>query len=249
MDRESIKKSYKGKVAEITKAANNLFYIKIKADNFHVKAGQFISVLCGDYTLRRPFSVMNFENDIITVLFKLKGKGTEYIKNLKVNDDIEFSGAFGNGFNIENKKSLIVAAGVGVAPVSFLKTTLDKNGIENRIIAGFLNKDNIPENINLNMISTDDGSLGKNGSIINYLDDEIKTYKPQKIYACGPSIVLKKVCEAGEKYNIEAEIAMEKEMACSIGVCRGCVIELKNGKNATVCKDGPVFKGSEIKWQ
>ena len=52
-----------------------------------------------------------------------------------------------------------------------------------------------------------------------------------------------------EKYNINSQIAMEKEMACSIGVCRGCVVELKNGQNATVCKDGPVFKGSEVVWE
>ncbi|MBQ3642553.1 dihydroorotate dehydrogenase electron transfer subunit, partial [bacterium] len=44
---------------------------------------------------------------------------------------------------------------------------------------------------------------------------------------------------------------MEKVMACGIGVCRGCVINIqKNGQtvNATVCKDGPVFNGSEVIW-
>ena len=243
-----VKKIHFGKVTEINRAANNLFYIKIYTENFEVIAGQFISVLCGDYTLRRPFSVMNYENNILTVLFKLKGKGTEYIKNLKPNDTVDFTGAFGNGFNIENKKSLIVAAGVGVAPVYFLKNALDNKNISNRIIAGFLNKDSIPFGLNIDRIATDDGSFGDKGSIINYIEEEIKNYKPQKIYACGPSVVLKSVCEIGEKYNIETEVAMEKEMACSIGVCRGCVIELKNGKNATVCKDGPVFNGGEIKW-
>ena len=60
--------------------------------------------------------------------------------------------------------------------------------------------------------------------------------------------IAEQIIEIAQKYNIPAEIAMEKEMACSIGVCRGCVIELKNGKNASVCKDGPVFNGEEIKW-
>ena len=68
------------------------------------------------------------------------------------------------------------------------------------------------------------------------------------IYACGPAIVLKKICETAAEFEVPVQVAMEKEMACSIGVCRGCAIELKNGKNATVCKDGPVFYGDEIKW-
>lgn len=243
-----LKKIYKAKVVNITEAARDLYYINLATDNFSVKAGQFISILCDNHTLRRPFSVMNYENNILTVLFKVKGAGTEYIKNLNCDDIVDFTGAFGNGFNIEDKKSLIIGAGVGIAPVLFLKNELDRLKIENKIMGGFLSKNYIPKNLNLDFIATDDGSFGETGSVINYLEQEIKNFAPEKIYACGPSIVLKKVCEIAQKYNIKTEIAMEKEMACSIGVCRGCVIELANGKNATVCKDGPVFSGDEIKW-
>ncbi|MCR4880358.1 MAG: hypothetical protein K6A44_00170 [bacterium] len=243
-----MKKIYKGRVTEVKQAATDLYYIKISAANFSANAGQFISVLCDNCTLRRPFSVMDCENGVITILFKLKGKGTNYIKNLKEGDDIDFSGPFGNGFSLTDKRSLIIGAGVGVAPVLFLKKEFDKKGVESRIIGGFLNKDAIPANINLDMISTDDGSLGKKGSIVNFLKDEIKNYAPYRIYACGPSIVLEKICETASQYGIQTQIAMEKEMACSIGVCRGCAITLKNGKNATVCKDGPVFSGEDIKW-
>ena len=242
------KKIYKGKIADISLAAKDLFYIKIKVDALSVKAGQFISIYCGDLTLRRPFSVMNVENDELTVLFKLKGKGTDYLRKLHIGDEIDFSGPFGNGFNLENKKSLIVGAGVGVAPVHFLKGELDKLGIENFLAAGFLNRENIPSKLNLDLLVTNDGSVGERGSILDYLDRLLQENKFEKIYACGPSVVLKRVCELAQKYNIPSEIAMEKEMACSIGVCRGCVVELKNGKNASVCKDGPVFCGEDIKW-
>ena len=242
------KKIYKGEVTQVSQAAKDLFYIKIKADGICAKAGQFISIYCGELTLRRPFSVMSAKDNELTVLFKLKGKGTDYMRKLSVGDVVDFSGAFGNGFHIENKKSLIIGAGVGVAPVHFLKEELDKQGIENYLMAGFLNKENIPVDLNIDEIVTNDGSAGQKGSVIDYLEKAIAEYKPEKIYSCGPSIVLKLVSEIAQKYNIPAEIAMEKEMACSIGVCRGCVIELKNGKNASVCKDGPVFHGEEIKW-
>ena len=248
MEKTKELKLYKGKVANVTVAAKDLFYIDIKTSNCKVKAGQFISILCGDLTLRRPFSVMYADDKKLTVLFKIKGKGTQYISKLQKGDEIDFSGPFGNGFTIENKKSLLVAAGVGAAPIYFLRNELNKSNIENYFISGFQNKESIPSNIDVNKITTDDGSYGEKGSILTYLEQTIKEYKPEKIYACGPEIVLKKVSELAEKHNIVSEIAMEKEMACSIGVCRGCVIELKNGKNATVCKDGPVFKGSEVKW-
>ena len=64
-------------------------------------------------------------------------------------------------------------------------------------------------------------------------------------------VVLKNIAQLGMKYGIEVQVAMEKIMACGIGVCRGCVIDvIKDGKieNATVCKDGPVFDGGEIVW-
>ncbi len=244
-----MKKIYKGKVREVKKLASDLFGISIIASGFSAKSGQFISILCDNCTLRRPFSVMDVDNGVITILFKLKGKGTEYIKNLKAGDDVDFSGPFGNGFSLENRRSLIVGAGVGIAPVYFLKKELDKMNAQSRIIGGFLNKEAVPDGLKLDMISTDDGSLGKKGSIVNFIKDEIKNYAPYVIYACGPAIVLQKISEIASSYGIKTQIAMEKEMACSIGVCRGCAIELKNGKNATVCKDGPVFCGEDIKWQ
>ncbi len=242
------RKIHTGKVVELTQAADNLFYIKIYAKNFEIVPGQFVSILCGDLTLRRPFSVMDIDKNTFTILFKTKGEGTRYISNLKSDDKINFTGPFGNGFNIENKKSLLIAAGVGIAPIYFLRKELQIRFIENKLIAGFLNKFCIPKNLDIDLITTDDGSFGKKGSVIDCISEEIIKFNPQKIYACGPLIVLKNICEKTLNLKIETEIAMEKEMACSIGVCRGCVIELKNGKNATVCKDGPIFKGDEIKW-
>ena len=81
---------------------------------------------------------------------------------------------------------------------------------------------------------------------------KLEKIKPEKIYACAPDIVLKKISEIASKYGIETEVALEKTMACGIGVCKGCVIKvIKNGEiqNATICHDGPVFKASEVVWE
>jgi len=246
------KKIYKAKVAKIEKVSVSSYFIEIDCGiDVEVKPGQFISIYCDGLTLRRPFSVFSNNNGKIGILFKERGKGTNYIKSLKQGDLIDIIGPLGNSFDIQNKKSLLIGAGIGAAPISFLKTTLDEKGINNLFISGFLNKDEIPSCVHIDKIYTDDGSTGEKGSVLDYIENIIKEYRPEIIYSCGPHIVLKTIAELGEKYNIETQVAMEKVMACGIGVCRGCVIDIKkDGKivNATVCKDGPVFKGSEVVW-
>ena len=252
MIKEKEKKVYKATVKRIERVSASSHLIEIEAQTpIKVEAGQFISIYCNGLTLRRPFSVFSNENGKVGILFKERGKGTKYIKSLKVGDDIDIMGPLGNTFNIENKKALLVGAGIGAAPISYLKTKLQEKGIENIFISGFLNKEEVPNCVNVDIYCTDNGNYGKSGSVLNYLEDLIKEYKPEVIYSCGPHIVLKTVAELGKKYNIETQVAMEKVMACGIGVCRGCVIDvIKDGKvqNATVCKDGPVFYGDEVVW-
>lgn len=248
-----MKKIYKAKVNRIERVSASSHFIEIECENpVKVNAGQFVSIYCDGLTLRRPFSVYSNNDGKIGILFKERGKGTKYIKSLKVGDSIDIAGPFGNTFDIQNKKSLIVGAGIGAAPMSYLKEKLDEQNIENYYIAGFLNKDEVPNGMKIDKICTDDGSYGEKGSVVNFIGVLINEYKPDVIYACGPQIVLKLIAKLGEKYGIETQVAMEKVMACGIGVCRGCVIDIKkDGKviNATVCKDGPVFKGSEIVWE
>ncbi|MCD7780342.1 MAG: hypothetical protein LUH05_06695, partial [Candidatus Gastranaerophilales bacterium] len=170
----------------------------------------------------------------------------------KPDDFIDIIGPLGNGFNIYNKKSFLIGAGIGIAPIAYLKSKLDKENIENLFISGFLNKNEVPDCIKVDKIYTDDGSMGAKGSVLDYVEEHILNYKPEIIYTCAPYIVLKEISLLGKKYNIKTMVAMEKVMACGIGVCRGCVIDIiKDGKiqNAAVCKDGPVFSGDEIVWQ
>ena len=244
------KKIHKGIITSINNVAEDMFYMSFEIPyDMNIKPGQFVSILCEGLILRRPFSVFTYNNRNVGVLIKQIGKGTKYLNSLKIGDTIDFIGALGNSFTIENKKSLLIGAGVGIAPVFYLKEVLDKMGIDSLAVAGFLNEKFVPKGLKIDEIVTDDGSIGKKGRVVDYFDEFVEQYKPEKIYSCGPMPVLKAVAELGEKYNIPTEIAMEKVMACGIGVCRGCVIKRKNGKMASVCQDGPVFKGDELLWQ
>jgi dihydroorotate dehydrogenase electron transfer subunit len=53
-------------------------------------------------------------------------------------------------------------------------------------------------------------------------------------------------CKAG----FECAVALEQVMACGVGACMGCVVEITGKKKyARVCTDGPVFNSKEIKWK
>ncbi|MBR6163761.1 dihydroorotate dehydrogenase electron transfer subunit [bacterium] len=246
------KKIHKGIVKNLKKCSKDIYLLELESETSFVStAGQFISIFC-ERTLRRPFSIYQNDGNTVSVLFREIGKGTKYLTSLKENDIVDFSGPFGNGFEIKNKRALLIGAGAGVAPVSYLKTELEKRGIESLLISGFRDKDDIPSCLNSDFIVTDDGSNGIKSNVIDFARLKVKEFNPEIIYSCGPLIVLKKSSELAKELGIEAQVSMEKVMACSIGVCRGCVIDvIKEGQvqNASVCKDGPVFKGSEVVWK
>lgn len=243
-------KNHVGKIEKIKKINETVYSISFSSPTLkNIEPGEYVSILCEGLTLRRPFSVADFENGILTVLFKTRGKGTQYLSNLKVNDKIEFSAPLGNTFKIENKKTLLIGAGIGVAPLLYLDKKLKNIDAETYMAAGYLNESDILAKADF--VSTDDGSNENKGSICDYLEKLIAEFKPEKIVSCAPHPVLKIVAQAAEKHKIPCEVAMEKVMACGIGVCRGCVIKVKqNDKivNKTVCKDGPVFDASEVVW-
>ncbi len=247
-----IRKNQSGTVKEIKQINKNVYSVQIFAPNLSkIEPGEYISILCEGLTLRRPFSIAGFENNIITILMKKRGKGTEYIAGLNIGDNLEFSAPLGNRFKIENKKTLLIGAGIGVAPLLSLNKKLKEAGAETFFAAGFLNEESIL-GADFNFISTDDGSNGNKGSICEYLEKLITEFNPEKIVSCAPYPVLKFVAQAAQRYVIECDVCMEKVMACGIGICRGCVIKIKQGNkiiNKTVCKDGPVFKGEEVLWQ
>ena len=235
-------KNHKGIVSSNEKVAKATYKLTFQSNSLSsINAGQFVSILCSNLTLRRPFSVADFDKEArqITIYYRQKGKGTEYLTTLEKGDEVVFSGPFGNGFNVAtDKKSLLVGAGIGVAPLFFLQKKLEKSVF----IAGFKSEDEVFNNYDF---------VKTGGSIVDEVEKIISENNIEKVYSCGPKIVLEKVYEVCKKINIPLEVAFEKVMACGIGVCKGCTINIKDGKiikNVTVCKDGPVFKGESIIW-
>lgn len=244
------KKIHRAKITKNQTLAENVFLLEFEANIENINPGNFISILCENKTLRRPFSIAGVNEGKIQIIYKIKGDGTAYMSKLRKNDRISIIGPLGNCFNINNKKSLLIGAGVGIAPIKFLAEKLNKNNIEHKILAGMQSMIilNLATNIK---IYTDDGSSDNKGSIIDNLEQDITEYNPEIIYTCGPKIVMKKAVEIAKKYNIPIETALERDFACGTGVCMGCVVEIMVNDtpiNKRICKDGPIFDGRTVLW-
>lgn len=211
--------------------------------------GQFVNISVNepDLLLRRPISISNYENERLKVIYRTVGKGTKALSKINVGNRLDILYPLGNGYPlVKGKNVLLVGCGMGVAPMLYLAKELSKDNNLTIILAyqnseyAYLTK--AFDNYGNVIITTDDGSIGYKGNVLEYLKDNKINF--DTLYACGPLIVLKNL---DLKYRDikEGYLSFESRMACGIGACYGCVINTKNGLKR-VCKDGPVFKLGEV---
>jgi dihydroorotate dehydrogenase electron transfer subunit len=224
-----------------------------------VRPGQFVHIRCsGRLTplLRRPFSIHRVDGETIGILYQVVGKGTEVLSEKRPGEYLDIIGPLGKGFEIENKDSILIAGGIGVAPLLILGQWLIRVQKNNQItvLIGAKNKKLILckedfEKLQLKVkLATEDGSCGYRGMVTDLLKKTLATNRRQlAIYACGPEKMLKKTEEISVRHNLKAQGSLERNMACGVGACLGCVIKTRDGYKR-VCQDGPVFELSQIVW-
>ena len=224
------------------------------------KPGQFISMYTNDGTklLPRPISIceINKEAGQLRVVYRVTGEntGTEQFSRAKAGDIIPVVGPLGNGFPLEKaegKKAFLMGGGIGVPPILELAKQLD---CEKQIVVGYRDANTfLKEQFEANgalYISTEDGSVGTKGNVMNAIAENGLT--ADIIYACGPTPMLRAIKNFAEENGIECYISLEEKMACGIGACLACTCKSKekdhhtNVHNKRICKDGPVFLSTEV---
>ncbi len=213
-----------------------------------------------DPLLKRPFSIFretsSAEGGELQFLYRIKGKGTERMREMKKGDTVNLLGPLGNGYPMPGKKltPVLIAGGIGIASLFPLAEKLSGNihffygaRTKNELLMlnelkGLVKKELI--------ISTDDGSEGEKGTVVstlnNFLANQLSAISHQ-LYACGPSPMLEAVSKFAAEKGIKSYISMEENMACGVGACLGCTVKTKKGYKR-VCKEGPVFSAEEIVW-
>ena len=219
--------------------------------------GQFINIKVDENfpLLRRPFSIFNIDGNKVSIVFNVIGTGTKVLSKKRTGDSLDVVGPCGNSFlsfiNGEYDTAIFVAGGIGVAPFPFLT----KHFPDNKKFVTFLGgrgKELIVQKGLKNLeIATDDGSFGFHGTVLDLLKDNFKKNKYGKIrfFTCGPTKMMSALADFAKDHGSECYASLETDMACGIGLCQGCNIEMTSGgkKYRLVCKEGSIFETQSVK--
>ncbi|MEW5949341.1 MAG: dihydroorotate dehydrogenase electron transfer subunit [Thermodesulfobacteriota bacterium] len=225
------------------------------------RPGQFLMLRVGqtlDPLLRRPFSIHAVHGSrTVDILYRVVGKGTNILTTLRNGEGLDIVGPLGCGFSWrEESPSLLVAGGMGIAPLFFLAQTITQNGAgaKTSVFIGARNKTELLcvkelKTVGLQVeAATEDGSRGKKGLITDLITNRVAASRPV-IYSCGPYPMLHAVSSLAMQYGLSCQVSLERFMACGLGACLGCVTEMRNGDLVRVCKEGPVFDAYEVAWK
>lgn len=228
------------KIIENIDVCKDYFILRTDLD-VKVYPGQFFMLRAWEAypTLSRPISVYDV-TDGVDLLIEKRGEGTKILENLKEGDEIKLFGPFGNAFYANVDEVALVGGGVGVAPFHYLIKEIQKLKPSSKITLYIgereeLELENAFKDINCDI------KIKKGGFITDIIDFE----KHDLIYTCGPEIMMKKVVELAKEHEVTTYVSLEKRMGCGVGACLSCSCETKRGRRRS-CKEGPIFKGSDL---
>lgn len=223
--------------------------MKLRGDTENIFCGQFVNVLIDGLYLRRPISVCDVEDDVLTLIYKVVGKGTKKMSAMRAGEKLDLLTGLGNGYDLSpsGDKPLLLGGGVGVPPLYKLAKELTAKGKSVSVVLGFNTKEEVFyerefKDLGANVsVYTADGSYGEKGFVTNALADAKYSY----FYTCGPEPMLKAVFFAT---RTSGQFSFEERMGCGFGACMGCSCKTIYG-NKRICKEGPVLKKEEILWR
>lgn len=236
-------------IAENTRLTENVYKMRLVGDVSDITScGQFINIKLDGLYLRRPISVCDVDNESVTIIYKVVGRGTEQMSTMNIGERLDVLTGLGNGYDLSlsGDKPLLLGGGVGVPPLYLLAKKLIEQGKEVSVILGFNSENEVfYENefkaLGCNVtVTTVDGSYGVKGFVTNAYPNDY-TY----FYTCGPEPMLKSVYKTAAT---SGQMSFEERMGCGFGACMGCSCKTIAGYKR-ICKDGPVMKKEEILWE
>ncbi len=247
------------KIIDNKQVAPGHYVLKLKTSSIAKKAqpGQFVQILCSmdsmDPLLPRPFSFLDVEKDVISILYHVVGKGTGILSRMEKGKSLSILGPLGNGFTKgprstdrgpqhadKKKKALLVGGGVGIPPLYHLAKTLIKEKIldkgEIEVFLGARNKSLLLcesdfKKLGVKIsVATNDGSKGHKGFVTRPLTQSLKTVDrglSTVVFTCGPTVMMKAVALVSAEFNTPCQVSVEVPMACGFGACLGCAIKVR----------------------
>jgi dihydroorotate dehydrogenase electron transfer subunit len=220
--------------------------------------GQFVNILVDRNfpLLRRPFSIFSIDENRVSIVFNVIGRGTQVLATKRVGDTVDIVASCGNSFlsfvEGEYVTAVFVAGGIGVAPFSFFTKKFPPGKNIVTYIGGRSKDHIIKKGLKNFLVATDDGSEGFHGTVLELIknDFEKNDYGKIRFFTCGPTRMMKALADYAEENGHGCYASLETDMACGIGLCQGCNVEMASGekKYKLVCKEGTIFDTQTIKF-
>ena len=230
------------------KIADSVYLMTLRGDTEGVRCGQFVNIRLEGLYLRRPISVCDCEGDLLTLIYKVVGKGTEQMKEMREGESLDLLTGLGNGYDTtpSGERPLLLGGGVGVPPLYMLCKRLVSEGKKPTVILGFNKASEVFYKNEFEalgatvLVATADGSMGVKGFVTDAMAGVDYTY----FYTCGPEPMLKAVYKVT---TTDGQFSFEERMGCGFGACMGCSCKTITGYKR-ICKEGPVLIKEEVLW-
>lgn len=233
--------------------AGRMWRLRFEAPDIEALPGQFVNIAVAGRYLRRPISVSEYEDGILSLVMQPVGTGTMKIIATPVGARLDMLTGLGNTFTappeLAGKVVLLIGGGVGYAPlVGLMKHLRSHTELLPFAVFGFNTEADVPLNHILELreegypveYCTMTGEMGDRGNAVEVAQEHIQEMglKPAYFYTCGPLPMMKAVCR---EFPFDGQLSMEARMGCGFGACMGCTIETADGLKR-ICKEGPVFE-------
>ena len=237
------------RVEENLPVAREVFRMRLSGDVSGItNPGQFVNLSLPGQFLRRPISVCDREEGLLTLIYKVVGQGTARMSRMKAGDAADVLTGLGNGYDLSaaGEAPLLIGGGVGVPPLYWLAKELRRQGKRVTAVLGFNSAEDVFGEAEFaalgceTRVATADGSRGTKGFVTDALPETYSYF-----YTCGPEPMLRAVYRAA---GTDGEFSFEERMGCGFGACMGCSCKTVSG-NKRICREGPVLKKGEILWE
>ncbi len=218
------------------------------------QAGQFVMVHGQEWgqapLLPRPMSLLT-SGTAPSLLIKVVGEGTRRLARANPGERFQLLGPLGRGWRplSPGKRALLVAGGVGVAPLLYLARELVAQGRRPVVVYGGRSAQDLPLDDELARVAelhvtTEDGSRGRRGRVLVALEELLTS--DVEVYTCGPERMMAAVAERCREAGVPCEVSLETPMACGYGVCLGCAFKTTEGGYAYACVEGPCVTAERV---
>ncbi len=243
---------------EVLRPTVTLYEIEAPLVANKAQPGQFIILRVDEDGERIPITIHDYDREkgTVTIIVQTVGATTEKLRHLEQGDFLQdFVGPLGRATETEGKKKVcVVGGGVGCAIAYPVLKKFHDGGTEVHAVIGFKNKDLViledefREASSILKVCTDDGSYGQKGLVTDALKELLDAGNEyDEIFAIGPMIMMKFVCETTRPYGIPTTVSMSPIMIDGTGMCGGCRLSV-GGEMKFACVDGPDFDGHKVDW-